>query len=59
MYFRLSPPARTLHDSRLPIPPHRQCDRQLIAAQLVATSKIGNGPSQYKDDQLAQVSEVR
>jgi hypothetical protein len=46
MYFMLSPPARTPHDSRLLTPPHRQCERQLIAAQLVATSMIGNCPSQ-------------
>jgi hypothetical protein len=31
-------------------------DRQLIAAQLVVTSKIGNGPSQPLDVLLADVS---
>jgi hypothetical protein len=34
---------------RLLTPPHRQRDRQFVAARLVATSKIGNGPSQLVD----------
>jgi hypothetical protein len=51
----LPPPARMPRDSRLLTPPHRQYDRQLIAAQLVATSMIGNGPSQSLYALLAEV----